>query len=102
MARKLIAMATLAAGLWSALPSNSALADHKKFNFELYLGRGGPTVQVYRGAPIAHYHVLYRDCPWEPWRLYGTYRSHCLAHEVADELEWQGFETRIVHHREFP
>lgn len=45
-----------------------------------------------------HYHVMFRTCAFEPWRTYGSYRSHSLAHEVVDHLELHGFHARVVHH----
>jgi hypothetical protein len=45
-----------------------------------------------------HYHVMYRVCEYEPWRIYRTFRSHALAHAVAEELEEDGYQVRIVHH----
>jgi hypothetical protein len=45
-----------------------------------------------------HYHVYYRTCHSEPWRLYGTYDSHHRAHRIEDYLEARGYNARIAHH----
>ena len=45
-----------------------------------------------------HYHVLYRTCDHVPWREYGTYNCHELAHEVEVSLQARGYEARVVHH----
>lgn len=45
-----------------------------------------------------HFHVLYRSCSHEPWRTYGTYRTHSLAHEIVDQLRWDGYQARVAHH----
>lgn len=57
-----------------------------------------PPVVYPRPAYYRHYHVLYRTCRGEPWRLYGTYRSHSYAHEIEDYLEALGYDARIEHH----
>lgn len=45
-----------------------------------------------------HYHVYYRTCLAEPWRLYGTYFNHHRAHQIEDYLEARGYNARIAHH----
>ncbi|MBL8792340.1 MAG: hypothetical protein JNM56_00395 [Planctomycetia bacterium] len=45
-----------------------------------------------------HYHVYYRTCHTDPWRLYGTYESHHRAHRIEDYLEARGFNARVAHH----
>lgn len=55
---------------------------------------------VYPVNPVIcpHYHVMFRASPFEPFRLYGTYGSHSLAHEVVDGLQLAGFPAYVVHH----
>jgi hypothetical protein len=57
-----------------------------------------PSYPAYCPPVYQPYEVLYRTCPREPWRVYGDYRSHHAAHEVAERLEWRGYEARVAHH----
>jgi hypothetical protein len=49
-------------------------------------------------VPRRHFHVLYRTCHHSPWREYGSYRSHGLAHDVVDELRFRGYQAKVLHH----
>lgn len=51
-----------------------------------------PVVREYH-----HYHVYYRTCHAEPWRLYGTFHSHHRAHQIEDYLEARGYNAHIAH-----
>jgi hypothetical protein len=55
-----------------------------------------PVVPVVPRA--AHYHVLYRDCPYSAWQEYGAYDCHDAAHRVERSLLYAGYQTRVVHH----
>ena len=63
---------------------------------------GSPNYPGYYPAyyPVVaqQYDVVYRACPGEPWRIYGTYYSHSFAHEVVERLEWRGYQARVAHH----
>lgn len=41
------------------------------------------------------YHVMYRDCNFEPWRCYGRYDCYHEAQDVACYLRRQGFSVYI-------
>ncbi len=64
----------------------------------LSIRRYEPEPNLYRRGHYSHYHVMYRECSREPYRLYQSYRSHAPAHEVADRLRCQGYQARVVHH----
>jgi hypothetical protein len=49
-------------------------------------------------ARTKHYHVMYRRCDHEPWREYGAYNCHEMAHEIEEGLVCRGYEARVVHH----
>jgi hypothetical protein len=79
---------------------------YRGYGYGVRYGRYYPPVPVdddvdpgYVRPPRAcHYHVLYRTCHHTPWREYGTYHCHELAHEVEESLLARGYEARVVHH----
>jgi len=48
-------------------------------------------------APVHVYTVLYKAGVHHPFAVYGSYRSHSLAHEVADSLRAAGYHARVSH-----
>jgi hypothetical protein len=48
--------------------------------------------------PHEHYHVMYRTCDHVPWRMYGTFDCHDLAHDIERMLRRRGYEAKVVHH----
>ena len=106
----LVALAVTASVLGAAGIEQKAEAADPRINISF----GGPNWSVgysngyrphpgyypsyYPPAVQQHYHVYYRTCHSEPWRVHGTYHSHSYAHEVVDRLEWRGYRARVAHH----
>ena len=109
MIRKSMLALGLAAGLFGAAElAGQANAAEPRVNvsfggpnWSVGFSNGGyfPTYGVSSWYPPVnhHYHVYYRTCAHEPWRLYSTYHSHSRAHEVVDRLEWSGYQARMAH-----
>lgn len=103
MFRKLMLTAVAGVGLGAPLTMTSE-AKASDIRVEFRGGRIGIGYDRHGGRyrdrdyHRAHYHVLYRRCSHEPWREYGAYRCHEIAHEVEEMLEDRGYEARVVHH----
>lgn len=41
------------------------------------------------------YHVMYRDCSFEPWRCYGRFDCYREARHVAHRLRCRGYQVYI-------
>lgn len=56
--------------------------------------RGGVPLQIQNNADH-HYHVSFRSCSDEPWRLYGSFEHSCDALAAARYLRSRGYEVHI-------
>jgi hypothetical protein len=51
---------------------------------------------VYKPYPIVPVvRVYYRDCAFDPWRVYSSYSTEWQAYSAAKHLKYRGFEVSV-------
>ncbi len=72
-----------------------------RLGLNVMVGSPGYPYPIYQPAPVVvpeflPYQVLYRANYLSPWQVYQSYNSRHWAHESAERLRRQGFETMIT------